>query len=114
MVNTAKMLEVLKDVPPGSIVFVSYTAGRQGSPKAAQEAARAVEEGLALRHFTGKLEGVHQKLKRPNEWYFTLWVEERDSIKDGQVTQGNFRAFNPSLGRLHHIEVIERAAPQAQ
>lgn len=114
MVNTDKMLEVLKDVPPGSVVFVSYTAGRRGSPQAAQEAARAVEEGLSLRHFTGKLEGVHKHTTKRGQWYFTLWVEERDSIKNGQKTQGNFRAFNPSLGTLHHIEVIERAAPQAQ
>jgi hypothetical protein len=113
MVNQAKMLEILGDVPPGSIIFVSYSAGRPPSDTALRESARAVEEGLALRHFTGKLEGVHKKKVRWDEYYFTLWVEERDSAKNG-MTQGNFRAFNPSLGRLHHIEVIERAAPQAQ
>ena len=113
MVNTNQMLEVLKDVPPGSIIFVSYSAGRSGSTQAALESARAVEEGINLRHYTGKLEGVHKHVKR-DQWYFTLWVEERDSVKDGQKTQGNFRAFNPALGTLHHIEVIERAAPQVQ
>ena len=114
MINQAKMLEILKDVPPGSIVFVSYSAGRRPSDTALRESARAVEEGLALRHFTGKLEGVHKKGKvHWDEWYFTVWVEERDSAKNG-MTPGNFRAFNPSLGRLHHLEVIQRAEPQAQ
>jgi hypothetical protein len=114
MINQAKMLEILKGVPPGSIIFVSYSAGRRPSPQALIESARAVEEGLALRHFTGKLEGVHKKGKvHWDEYYFTVWVEERDSAKNG-MTPGNFRAFNPSLGRLHHLEVIQRAEPQAQ
>ena len=114
MVNQATMLEILKDIPPGSVIFVSYSAGRQPCPQALRESARAVEEGIALRHFTGKLEGVHKKVRSRNEWYFTLWVEERDSEKNGTLTPGNFRAFNPSLGRLHHIAVIEKAQPQAQ
>ncbi len=112
MVNTNKMLETLKDVPAGSIVFVSYTAGRRPCPQALRECARAVDEGLALRHFTGKLEGVHKA--KNGQYYFTVWVEERDSAKDGSLTPGNFRAFNPSLGTLHTLEVIEKAAPQAQ
>jgi hypothetical protein len=112
MINTTKMVEILKDVPVGSKIFVSYNAGRRPGPKAAQECARAEEEGINLRHFTGKLEGVH--VTKKGQHYFTLWVEERDSIKDGVKSQGNFRAFNPALGALHTLEVLEVAAPQAQ
>lgn len=111
MINTATMLKTLKDIPVGSVIFVSYTAGRRPGPQALRECARAVEEGLALRHFTGKLEGVHRTKK--GEHFFTLWVEERDSVKDGALVPGNFRAFNPSLGTLHTLEVLELAQPSA-
>lgn len=113
MINTTQMLEILKDIPAGSIIFVSYSAGRRPSDVAIQESARAQSEGINLRHFTGKLEGVHKKARSHNQHYFTLWVEERDSAKNG-MTPGNFRAFNPALGTLHTLTVLEVAAPVAQ
>lgn len=105
MINTAQMLQVLKDVPVGSTVFVSYKAGRRPGPNAALECARAESEGINLRHFTGKLEGVHKA--KNGDHYFTLWVEERDSIKNGTPSPGNYRAFNPALGTLLTLEVLE-------
>lgn len=54
--------------------------------------------------------------KKFNEPVLTMWVEERDSTnKDsGQVVRGAYRAFNPCLGKLIHLSVLERAQPKAQ
>jgi len=103
MVNGKQMVAALKDVPLNSTVFVSYLAGRRPGPQARQEAARSVSEGINPRHFTGKFRGIYftQKWKEP---VLTLWVEERDS--DGK--RGAFRAFNPQLGRMLTLEVVER------
>jgi len=115
MINASQLESTLKDVPEGSLIFVSYLPGRPPTSRAIQEARRAiVEEGIAPRHFTGALKALW-KTKR-GQTVLTLWVAERDSVsKDGAaVTQGAYRAFNPSLGTLLSVEVIERAAPQAQ
>jgi hypothetical protein len=111
MINATQMVEKLKDVPLDSIVFVSYLAGRRPSPQAIREAARSRDEGIAPRHFTGHFRGITytQKWKQP---ILTVWVEERDSGTN--MTQGAYRAFNPSLGRLLTLEVLKKAAPQAQ
>ena len=105
--NTA--YELLKDLPLDSILFVSYIPGRRPHAKAYREGARAIEEGISPRHFTGALKGV-SRTKRLNEVVFTLWCEERDSVhRDGTVTNGAYRAFNPSLGRLLTLEVVQKA-----
>ena len=104
--NTA--YDTLKDLPLESIVFVSYIPGRRPSAQAIREGERSIAEGVSPRHFTGAFKGV-SKTKR-NEVVFTLWVEERDSIgRDGTKTQGAYRAFNPTLGRLLTLEVVQRA-----
>jgi hypothetical protein len=103
------MVAALKDVPKGSTIFVSYIPGRPAAAQALREGERATAEGVSPRHFTGRLDRVWQT-KRYREWCFTLWVEERDSThRNGTMTRGAFRAFNPSLGRLLTLEVIQRA-----
>jgi hypothetical protein len=109
-INTAQMVETLKDVPEGSTVFVSYTAGRKGGPQSALESARARAEGMNLRHFTGRLGKVHKVQNQVTGFYFTVWVEERDSLTPGGTKKGNWRAFNPALGTLHHLEVLAKRA----
>lgn len=102
--------ELLKDLPLDSVLFVSYIPGRRPHAKAYREGERAVmQEGISPRHFTGTFKGV-SKTKRLNEVVFTLWCEERDSVhRDGTITNGAYRAFNPSLGRLLTLEVVKKA-----
>lgn len=101
--------EILKDLPLDSTLFVSYVAGRAPSAQALREGERAMNEGISPRHFTGTFKGV-RKTKRTDEVVFTLWCEERDSVhRDGTVTNGAYRAFNPSLGRLLTLEVVKKA-----
>ena len=106
--NTNDTVKALEGIDVGSILFVSYVPGRKPSPRAVQEGRRAiVEEGLSPRHFTGKLSSVSRTKK--GEVVFTLWVEERDSVQDGMMRPGAYRAFNPSLGRLLILEVVQKA-----
>jgi len=105
--NGKQMVEKLKDVPVDSIVFVSYLAGRRPTAQAIREASRSAAEGIAPRHFTGRFKGITYT-KKWNEPILTVWVEERDS--GSQMTQGAYRAFNPALGKLLHLEVLQQNA----
>lgn len=108
MLNTTDTVKALKDVPLNSVLFVSYVPGRKPSTRAYQEAQRAIEvEGISPRHFTGRLHSAH--MTRKGEFVFTLWVEERDSTQDGKVVHGAYRAFNPALGTLLTLQVLEKA-----
>lgn len=109
MMDSTSMLEKLKDVPPGSFLFVSYVAGRTARPHALREANRAIRTGINPRHFTGVLTSVWTT--KSGAPVVTLWVNERDTEKDGTVTQGAYRTFNPALGTLMTLEVIDVAAP---
>lgn len=102
------VVRVLKDVPLESILFVSYLAGRQPTPQAIKEAQRSSFEGIASRHYTGALKALTTTQK--GETVVTLWVEERDSPRgSGGLQRGAYRAFNPSLGRMLVLEVLELA-----
>lgn len=113
--DATQLVQRMKDVPVDSILFVSYLAGRRPTPRAYQEASRSIAEGIAPRHFTGRFVSL-TFTKRFQEPVLTLWVEERDSTnKDsGQVVRGAYRAFNPCLGKLLTLSVVERAQPKAQ
>lgn len=91
----------------GTQVFLSYIAGRTNTAhRAVQERLRAEEEGINLRHYTGVLENL--RVNKKGELNIVLWVNERDSVQaDGSVTQGNYRAFNPNVGDLLSLEVID-------
>ncbi len=108
MIDANEMVLKMVDVPVDSIVFVSYLAGRPASPRAAQEAARALAEGVNPRHFTGRFKGV--SFTKKGDPVMTLWVEERDSASG----PGAYRAFNPCLGKLLALEVLQaNSATQA-
>jgi hypothetical protein len=107
MLNSTEMVLKMVDVPVDSVVFVSYVAGRPSSPQAALESARSRAEGINPRHFTGRFKGI-SFTKKANEPVMTLWVEERDS--QGGSVRGAYRAFNPALGTLLALEVLEKNA----
>lgn len=107
MLTEKQMLEKLADCAPGTTLFVGYLAGRKGSGTAAAEMHRAVnEEGINPTHFTGTLEGI--KTTKKGDVVLLLWVNERDSVGPDGPKQGNYRMFNPNLGTLRTLEVIER------
>lgn len=108
--NTAKMLELLKNVPLNSTLFVSYIAGRKAHSNAIMSARRALmEEGIASRHFTGIYKGV--SVTKKGDHVLHMWVAERDTIRpDGTKVEGAFRTFNPNLGKLLTLEVLTSAA----
>jgi hypothetical protein len=106
--NILDSLRVLLTLKEDTILFVSYIPGRKPTPRAYAEARRSVDdEGIAPRHFTGKFKGA--RVTKKNEIVFTLWVEERDHTENGRLVPGAYRAFNPSLGTLLALDVLQKA-----
>lgn len=96
------VLQKLENVPAGAHVLVAYFAGREPTPRAIHEASRAREAGIPLHHYTGILTSVWTT--RHGDIVFTVYVNERDG-REGNP--GAYRTFNPSLGDLLLLEVIE-------
>lgn len=86
----------------GREVFVSYLAGNPPTERAIREARRAKMEGMARRHFTGKIHAV--KTNKKGEPYLVIATPNRDNESTGE--QWNYRSFNPQLGTLLTIEVL--------
>jgi len=105
MINATQMAEKMKDVPLDSIVFVAYEAGRPSGPQGIAESAKARQEGLNLTHYTGHFKGI--RVTKSGHHVMTLWVQERGEA-------GAYRAFNPALGTLRTLEVLQLAPQQAQ
>lgn len=103
-ITGSEMHALLKDMPEGTKLFVSYTAGRQPSPQALRECSRSAQEGIAPRHFTGTLKSVW--VTKRHQPVLTMWVEERDS--GDRLTPGAYRTFNPALGKLRVLVVLEQ------
>jgi len=105
MITANQMAEMMKDVTLDSIVFVGYEAGRPACAQGIKEASVAREQGINLTHYTGQFRGI--RVTKKGEHVMTLWVQERGE-------GGAYRAFNPTLGTLRTLEVIQLAPPQAQ
>lgn len=104
MAMTGKeMVKALTGVPRGAKVFVSYDVGREPTVRAIREADRARREGLANRHFIGYLTEV--RTTKRGDSIFTVLCDNRDDERRGAKT--GYRTFNPSLGQLHGVEVLE-------
>lgn len=101
-----EMIEALAECGRGSLLFVSYKAGRSPTDRALTEAERAtVQEGMSRRHYVGTLESLW--VTRKGETVLTLMAYNRDRVVDGQLVEGGYRTFNPQLGELYSLEVIE-------
>lgn len=98
-----EMVDKLTGVPEGSIVFVSYLVGRQPTARAIREAERSRRENIARRHFVGTLTSVWTTKR--GDTVFTVLCDNRDDEARG--TEEGYRTFNPNLGQLLSLEVIE-------
>ena len=99
------LLDALASVPLGSVLFVSYVAGREPTERARVEAAGEVPR----RYFTGVLHNIWCTKK--GEWVLTMWTWNRKTRqKDGTFVEGAYRTFNPSLGKLIVVDVIRPAS----
>jgi hypothetical protein len=96
------MVAALAGVPEGADLFVSYVAGRAPTERACREARRSEREGLARRHFLGKLHRVWRT--QSGETVLTVLCENRDDERTGR--QEAYRTFNPSLGTLLGVTVL--------
>jgi hypothetical protein len=107
-----EMIEALADCGRGSVLFVSYKAGRPPTGQAVLESERAtLQEGLARRHYVGTFESLW--MTRKGEVVLTIMAYNRDRVVDSQLVEGGYRTMNPQLGELYSLEVIE-ARPKDQ
>lgn len=103
-ITAQEMLDKLQGVEKGRRVFVSYTAGRPPKERAVREAQKAVDEGYAKRWFEGTLEGVWTT--RKGEPVMCIFSTTRYNEQDPSA-EGHYRTFNPALGTLLTLEVVE-------
>ena len=100
------MLWKLRYVPDGSLIFVSYKAGRPPSERAVREAQRHTKDS-PRRYYTGRLESVWQASN--GDWILTMEVFNRDTLQpDGTLKEGAYRSFNPNLGELILVQALDR------
>jgi len=108
-ISAEDMLAKLSGVPKGTQVFVSYQAGRKPTDRAVREAKKAEDWGIPKRWFQGRLEGVWTSKK--GEPVFCVYSETRYNEAD-PTAQGHYRTFNPALGTLLTLEVMEGPLPE--
>jgi hypothetical protein len=108
ILDTNDMLQTLENVPEGSVLFVSYVAGRPSTERAIAEAVRHTEDPTRpRRYFLGELSSVWQA--KNGDWILTMHVWNRDTTqKDGSLKEGGYRSFNPNLGQLVLIDLIRK------
>lgn len=111
VISSQEMMELLKDCGRGTLLFISYKAAREPSERALLESERAVQEGMARRHFVGTLESLW--LSRKGEPILTILAYNRDRVVEGRLVEGAYRSFNPAIGELHALSIIE-ARPKDQ
>lgn len=100
-----EMKKKLDNVPQGSKIFVSYIAGRPPTVRAVREASRSVREGIPKRYYFGTFDRV--RMTKRGEFIMTMLCENRDDERNSQSQA--FRSFNPNLGELITLEVLEEA-----
>jgi hypothetical protein len=103
--TTKQMVAKLRGVGHGSILFVSYEAGRSPTERAKLEAGHAARVGCNRRHFVGSFEGL--TVTQTGETVLTIKAYNRDKVTGRGMVEGAYRTFNPNLGRLLSLEVIE-------
>jgi hypothetical protein len=107
MLTTSQMVNKLRDCGRGSLLFVSYKAGEPPTDRQMLESERAVhEEGCNRRHYVGTLEALWTT--RRGQKVLTIMAYNRDKLTGEKLHEGGYRTFNPEVGELLSLEVIER------
>jgi hypothetical protein len=104
MITAETMVEMLKDVEPGAVLFVSYRAGRAPKPRAVREAMKAEHEGYVKRWFLGRLES--KWTTKAGDPVITVLTTTRYN-EDKPEADGHYRTFNPRLGNILALEVVQ-------
>lgn len=110
MMTPEKMDETLRGIPVGSLLFVSYRAGKIARERAVLEAHQTtVIEGIPRRYAIGHLCDVFTTKK--GERCMRIFADTRHTLKkDGTLKKGAYRSYNPSLGELLFLEVLKEAS----
>ena len=106
-INEEQMLEILDGACEGSTVSLTYEAGDMRTDKAKMDAERSVREGVGKNYHFGPLTKIWKN--KNGKFVFSVFTDTRDTIKpDGTITRGNYRTYNPSLGKLTSLSVVSK------
>ena len=95
----------LEGVLPGTEVFVSYVAGgRAPTARAMFEATKADNLGYSRRWMHGQLHRVFRNKR--GELAVCVFTYGRYNA-DNPEAEGHYRTFNPSLGAVLTLEVLQ-------
>ena len=95
----------LEGRPKGTRVFVSYVAGRAPTERALRESESSSDAGENRRHFVGSLESLWQA--KNGDTIVTVQAFNRDTESPDGLKPGGFRSFNPNLGKLLALDVLD-------
>lgn len=91
------LFSLLANATPDTIIHLDYVARRPASAIAHEEFEAAQDWGKRPTSYIGNFSSL--KRNKKGEIVLTLFVHNRGEI-------GKYRAFNPTLGTLRHIEVV--------
>ena len=98
MLNAKDIEALLANANENTIVHIDYLAGRPVNDRGRKEYAEAKDWNKAPTEYTGNFAGL--KRNKFGELVLTLFVHNRG-------TPGCYRAFNPNLGEVRAIRVVQ-------
>lgn|SRR5574338_265663 len=98
MLNAKDIEALLANANADTIVHIDYLAGRPANDRGRKEYAEAKDWNKAPTEYTGNFAGL--KRNKFGELVLTLFVHNRG-------TTGCYRAFNPNLGEVRAIRVVQ-------
>ena len=105
MMDAEAMRKALSGIPEGTLLFVSYEAGREPTDRAIREASRhTTNPTRPRRSYVGTFVGVRRTKK--SDLVMTIFAHNRDTESGGSLREGGYRTFNPAVGSLLRIEVL--------
>jgi hypothetical protein len=98
MLNAKDIEALLANATPDTIIHIDYLAGKPVNAKGKQEFAQARDWNKRPTEYTGNFASL--KKNKFGETVLTLFVHNRG-------TTGCYRAFNPNLGEVRAIKVVQ-------
>lgn len=89
---------MFKNATKETIVHVRYSAGRQATHRAVEEALMAADWEKPSDEYVGHFESLRRTKK--GDLVLTLFVHNRGEA-------GRYRAFNPTLGTLKEVVIVQ-------
>src|ERR1700693_3736929 len=104
MINAAQMVEKLWMIPEGTIIQGYYQAGKESTERAIEEAKKAQHLHVDKQFFHGAYQGI--RLNKQALPFMLIRNRCRYNMDDA-TAKDHYRAFNPELGKLLSLEIMD-------